>query len=186
MGACVPELAARDHLRKLPLLLRKSTGWARGSTRAAPVDAVAYTAGQGLIGARLVSRGGRGAAPRLCVARACAAVHHLRSTPAARRCSSRASPRSHFPRLLRIGRGALLAGDRGARPLPDRRVRDLDDAAGRSVRRPRKLLRVGPPGTRGLRRLRSTGGRRPSAFRGRSPSDPYSFGLSGLKTADGS
>ena len=50
-GGVVPELASRDHLRKLPPLLRKVLDDSAGS---GPVDGVAYTAGPGLVGALLV------------------------------------------------------------------------------------------------------------------------------------
>ena len=51
-GGVVPELASRDHVRRLPLLLRETlalTGLSMGD-----VDAIAYTAGPGLAGALLV------------------------------------------------------------------------------------------------------------------------------------
>ncbi|HMV64781.1 MAG TPA: tRNA (adenosine(37)-N6)-threonylcarbamoyltransferase complex transferase subunit TsaD, partial [Rhodocyclaceae bacterium] len=51
-GGVVPELASRDHIRRLPLLLRELL--AKTGTTLADVDAVAYTAGPGLAGALLV------------------------------------------------------------------------------------------------------------------------------------
>jgi N6-L-threonylcarbamoyladenine synthase len=51
-GGVVPELASRDHIRRLPLLLRElleATGLAMGD-----IDGIAYTAGPGLAGALLV------------------------------------------------------------------------------------------------------------------------------------
>src|SRR3546814_12792040 len=73
-GGVVPELASRDHVRKLLPLVRQTLAEAGLSTR--DLDGVAYTAGPGLVGALLVGAG---------VARAldCApevpaiAVHHL-------------------------------------------------------------------------------------------------------------
>src|SRR5512143_1173472 len=50
-GGVVPELASRDHLRKLSPLLRKVLAEAGG---AAAIDGVAYTSGPGLVGALLV------------------------------------------------------------------------------------------------------------------------------------
>ena len=51
-GGVVPELASRDHIRKLPALIRncfKEAGLAWGD-----IDGVAYTSGPGLIGALMV------------------------------------------------------------------------------------------------------------------------------------
>jgi len=50
-GGVVPELASRDHLRRLLPLLR--TALDRAGTRAAEIEGVAYTAGPGLVGALL-------------------------------------------------------------------------------------------------------------------------------------
>ena len=53
-GGVVPELASRDHVRKLLPLLRETLEEARA--RPADVDGVAYTAGPGLAGALLQQR----------------------------------------------------------------------------------------------------------------------------------
>src|SRR5579863_10294204 len=50
-GGVVPELASRDHLRRLLPLLR--TALDAAGTRAAGIEGVAYTAGPGLVGALL-------------------------------------------------------------------------------------------------------------------------------------
>src|ERR1700723_3502033 len=50
-GGVVPELASRDHLRRLLPLLR--TALEEAGTAAAEIDGVAYTAGPGLVGALL-------------------------------------------------------------------------------------------------------------------------------------
>ena len=49
-GGVVPELASRDHVAKLPLVVKEALADAGG----APVDGVAYTVGPGLAGALLV------------------------------------------------------------------------------------------------------------------------------------
>src|ERR1700712_4748191 len=54
-GGVVPELASRDHLRRLPALLREALATAGGGFEA--IDAVAYTAGPGLVGALLTGAG---------------------------------------------------------------------------------------------------------------------------------
>src|SRR5512133_432265 len=50
-GGVVPELASRDHLRKLLPLLEKTVERAGGP---ATIDGVAYTSGPGLVGALMV------------------------------------------------------------------------------------------------------------------------------------
>src|SRR5690349_25019351 len=54
-GGVVPELASRDHVRKLLPLIRQTLAEAGLTT--ADLDGVAYTAGPGLVGALLVGAG---------------------------------------------------------------------------------------------------------------------------------
>ena len=51
-GGVVPELASRDHVRRLPRMVRRVLG--ESGCVAADIDGVAYTAGPGLVGALLV------------------------------------------------------------------------------------------------------------------------------------
>ncbi|MFZ1723824.1 MAG: hypothetical protein WAT76_09380, partial [Dokdonella sp.] len=51
-GGVVPELASRDHVRKLLPLIRQTL--VEGGLRLEEIDGVAYTAGPGLVGALLV------------------------------------------------------------------------------------------------------------------------------------
>ena len=51
-GGVVPELASRDHVRKLLPLIRQTL--AEAGLTSADLDGVAYTAGPGLVGALLV------------------------------------------------------------------------------------------------------------------------------------
>ena len=73
-GGVVPELASRDHVRKLPGMVRELLDSA--GMPASELDAVAYTAGPGLAGALLV-----GAATGVALAAAldvpAIAVHHM-------------------------------------------------------------------------------------------------------------
>src|SRR5580700_10082591 len=73
-GGVVPELASRDHLRRLLPLLRAALQ--RSQTEPAQIDGVAYTAGPGLIGALLT---GAALARALSFAwgRPAIGVHHL-------------------------------------------------------------------------------------------------------------
>src|SRR5260370_15449477 len=54
-GGVVPELASRDHVRRLLPLVREALAAARSDRTS--IDALAYTAGPGLIGALLVVAG---------------------------------------------------------------------------------------------------------------------------------
>ena len=51
-GGVVPELASRDHVRKLLPLIRETL--AQADLQGSDLDAVAYTAGPGLVGALMV------------------------------------------------------------------------------------------------------------------------------------
>jgi len=54
-GGVVPELASRDHVRKLLPMTRQTL--AEAGLRLGDIDGVAYTAGPGLVGALLVGAG---------------------------------------------------------------------------------------------------------------------------------
>ncbi|HEY8940561.1 MAG TPA: tRNA (adenosine(37)-N6)-threonylcarbamoyltransferase complex transferase subunit TsaD, partial [Cellvibrio sp.] len=51
-GGVVPELASRDHVRKLLPLINEVM--AKSGTSAGDIDAIAYTSGPGLVGALMV------------------------------------------------------------------------------------------------------------------------------------
>jgi N6-L-threonylcarbamoyladenine synthase len=73
-GGVVPEIASRDHVRKLLPLVSQcldEAGLARSD-----IDAVAYTAGPGLIGALLVGAA-TGRALALALGKPALAVHHM-------------------------------------------------------------------------------------------------------------
>ena len=97
----MPELAARDHLRKLPSLLEKVLG--PTGPGQPPVDAVAYTAGPGSGRGLAGRRGGRRAAwptPGTCRR---SGVHHLEGAPA--RAAARTGPAAvSVSRPARLGR----------------------------------------------------------------------------------
>jgi len=178
-GGVVPELASRDHVRKvLPLLdaaLRKA-----GITRER-VDGVAYTAGPGLIGALLV---GAAVARSFAFARGIPAVgvHHLEGHLLAPMLEPD-PPQYPFVALLVSGGHTLLAEVAG---LGQYRIlgSTVDDAAGEAFDKTAKVLGLPYPGGPALARLAEQGqaGRfqfpRPMLDR---PGLDFSF--SGLKTA---
>lgn len=176
-GGVVPEIAARDHGRRLLPLVSKVLGEA-GVT--AP-DAVAYTAGPGLIGALMV---GGGMAHGLAAAWDCPVipVHHMEGHLMA--LELEASPPGYpYLALLVSGGHSLLVHARGIGQYEILGT-TLDDAAGEAFDKTAKLLGLGYPGGPALAALAESGD--PEAFDlprpmvGRPGAD---FSFSGLKTA---
>jgi N6-L-threonylcarbamoyladenine synthase len=178
-GGVVPELASRDHVRRL-LPLVEQTLQASGSERGS-IDAIAYTAGPGLIGALLV---GVGFATALAQAwgKPAIGIHHLEGHLLAPLLESD-SPEFPFLALLVSGGHTQLVD---VRALGDYRIlgETLDDAAGEAFDKTAKLLGLPYPGGAALSQLAAQGipGRfvfpRPMLDR---PGLDFSF--SGLKTA---
>lgn len=178
-GGVVPELASRDHIRRLLPLTREIL--ARAGCRLENVDAIAYTQGPGLAGALLV---GASVACGLGIAlnRPTVAVHHLEGhllSPLL----SRPAPCFPFIALLVSGGHTQLMEVDGIgryRLLGE----TLDDAAGEAFDKTAKLLGLGYPGGPALSRLAETG----EAGRFKLPrpmlkSGDLNFSFSGLKTA---
>lgn len=140
-GGVVPELAARDHVRRLPALTRETL--AQAKLAIADVEAVAYTAGPGLAGALL---GGACFAQALAAARDIPAlgVHHMEAHLLAPFLES-AELDFPFAALLISGGHTLLIEARG---VGDYHVlgRTLDDAAGEAFDKVGRLLGLGYPG----------------------------------------
>jgi len=178
-GGVVPELASRDHIRRLPLLIRQAL--ASAALEVGDIDGIAYTAGPGLAGALLV---GASVAESFGLAAGIPVlpVHHLEGHLLSPLLS--ADPPS-FPfiallvsgghtqlmRVTGVGDYALLG-------------ESLDDAAGEAFDKTAKLLGLGYPGGPQLARLAESG----QAGRFRLPrpmlhSGDLDFSFSGLKTA---
>ena len=178
-GGVVPELASRDHIRRVLPLAERVLGQA--SRGLADIDVVAFTRGPGLAGALLV---GAGVACALGAAldRAVLGVHHLEGHLLSPFLS--ADP-PEFPfvallvsgghtQLMRVdgvGRYAILG-------------ETIDDAAGEAFDKSAKLLGLGYPGGPALARLAEQGD--PTAFKLPRPllhSGDLDFSFAGLKTA---
>jgi N6-L-threonylcarbamoyladenine synthase len=178
-GGVVPELASRDHVKRLLPLVREAL--ADGGSDRDSIDGVAYTAGPGLIGALLT---GAGFARSLAYAwgKPAIALHHLEGHLLAPLLEERA-PEFPFLALLVSGGHTQLVDVRG---LGQYRIlgETLDDAAGEAFDKTAKMLGLPYPGGAALARLAETGhaGRfifpRPMLDR---PGLEFSF--SGLKTA---
>jgi len=177
-GGVVPELASRDHLRKLLPLLRKVLDEAGGSEA---IQGVAYTSGPGLVGALLV-----GAAVARSLAFAwrvpCTGVHHMEGHLLAPLLEPD-PPQFPFVALLVSGGHTLLARVEGVGRYEILGA-SLDDAAGEAFDKTAKLLGLGYPGGPQLARLAERG--RPDVFRFPRPLTDrpgLDFSFSGLKTA---
>jgi N6-L-threonylcarbamoyladenine synthase len=177
-GGVVPELASRDHLRKLLPLLKKVLAESGG---AAAIQGVAYTSGPGLVGALLV-----GAAVARSLAYAwrvpCTGVHHMEGHLLAPLLEPD-PPQFPFVALLVSGGHTLLAHVHGVGRY-EILGQSLDDAAGEAFDKTAKLLGLGYPGGPQLAALAERG--RPGVFRFPRPLTErpgLDFSFSGLKTA---
>jgi N6-L-threonylcarbamoyladenine synthase len=177
-GGVVPELASRDHIRKLlPLVDQclRNAGLEKNN-----IDGVAYTAGPGLIGALLVGAAtGRALAFALdCPA---VAVHHMEGHLLAPMLEPN-PPAYPFVALLVSGGHTMLVEVKG---LGDYRVlgETLDDAAGEAFDKTAKLLGLGYPGGPALAKLAETGDEGRFSFpRPMTDRPGLDFSFSGLKT----
>lgn len=177
-GGVVPELASRDHVRKLTPMIR--TVLDQAGLRPRDLDGVAYTAGPGLIGALLV---GAATARALAFGLGIPAigVHHMEGHLLAPALEDD-PPEPPYVALLVSGGHTMLVDVRG---LGDYRLlgETLDDAAGEAFDKTAKLLGLPYPGGPHLARLAQTG--QPDRFRFARPMTDrpgLDFSFSGLKT----
>jgi N6-L-threonylcarbamoyladenine synthase len=178
-GGVVPELASRDHVRKLLPLLREILQRAGASPDA--IEGVAYTRGPGLIGALLVGAAiGRGLAWTWNVP--AIGVHHMEGHLLAPMLEPE-PPEFPFVALLVSGGHSLLVEVDGVgqyRILGE----SVDDAAGEAFDKTAKLLGLPYPGGPALAKLAEQGD--PQRFRFPRPMTDRpgcDFSFSGLKTA---
>jgi N6-L-threonylcarbamoyladenine synthase len=178
-GGVVPELASRDHIKRLLPLVREALDDAGSGPP--DIGGVAYTAGPGLIGALLV---GAGFARSLAYAwgRPAVGIHHLEGHLLAPLLEPQAPAFPFLALLVSGGHTQLVdvAGVGNYRILGE----TLDDAAGEAFDKTAKMLGLPYPGGAALAKLAQAGrsGRfnfpRPMLDR---PGLDFSF--SGLKTA---
>ena len=177
-GGVVPELASRDHVRKLLPLIREALAQAGLGVR--DLGGVAYTAGPGLVGALLVGASvGRALAWALDVP--ALAVHHMEGHLLAPLLEAD-PPEPPFVALLVSGGHSLLVEVKAIGEyaiLGD----TLDDAAGEAFDKTAKLMGLPYPGGPALAKLAEQG--RPGVFRFSRPMTDrpgLDFSFSGLKT----
>ncbi|HZH44496.1 MAG TPA: tRNA (adenosine(37)-N6)-threonylcarbamoyltransferase complex transferase subunit TsaD [Lysobacter sp.] len=177
-GGVVPELASRDHVRKLLPLIRQTL--AEAGLGVEELDGVAYTAGPGLVGALLVGAG---------VARALAwaldvpaiAVHHMEGHLLAPLLEDPALRPPFVALLVSGGHTQLVAVEAIGRYRLLGET--LDDAAGEAFDKTAKLMGLPYPGGPQLAALAEQG--RAGVFRFARPMTDrpgLDFSFSGLKT----
>jgi N6-L-threonylcarbamoyladenine synthase len=178
-GGVVPEIASRDHVRRLVPLTRGVLGQA--GKKIHELTAVGYTEGPGLAGALLV---GASFAHALALALRIPAVgiHHLEGHLLSPRLSAR-PPEFPFVALLVSGGHTQLMRVDGVGRY-ELLGETQDDAAGEAFDKTAQLLGLGYPGGPALSRLADAG--TPGRVRLPRPmlhSDDLEFSFSGLKTA---
>jgi N6-L-threonylcarbamoyladenine synthase len=182
-GGVVPELASRDHIRRLLPLVRDVLR--RASVAKTELDAIAYTQGPGLAGALLVGAAvANGIAFGLGIP--ALGVHHLEAhllSPLL----EKDAPAFPFVALLVSGGHTQLMRVTGVGEY-ELLGETLDDAAGEAFDKTAKLLGLGYPGGPALERLAREG--RPGRFEFPRPMldaldkrGDLDFSFSGLKTA---
>jgi len=178
-GGVVPELASRDHVRRLVPLIEEVA--AESGTALAELDGIAYTEGPGLAGALLVGASVANALG-LALGKPVVGIHHLEGhllSPLL------AEPRPAFPFVALLVSGGHtqlyeVAGVGRYRLIGD----TLDDAAGEAFDKTATLLGLPYPGGPALAKLAESG--RDGAVSLPRPmidSGDLAMSFSGLKTA---
>jgi N6-L-threonylcarbamoyladenine synthase len=178
-GGVVPELASRDHIRRLAPLTRRVLESA--DRKFAELDGIGYTEGPGLAGALLVGASfahGLAAALRIPTI----GIHHLEGHLLSPLLSARPPTFPFIALLVSGGHTQLMRVDGVARYALLGETQD--DAAGEAFDKTAKLLGLGYPGGAALSELAESGV--PGRCRLPRPmidSGDLDFSFSGLKTA---
>ena len=177
-GGVVPELASRDHVKRMLPLIRQVL--AEAGREAAQIDAVAYTAGPGLVGALRV---GASCAQALALAWGVPAVgvHHMEGHLLAPMLEEQA-PAFPFVALLVSGGHTQLVRVDGIGRY-ELLGESVDDAAGEAFDKTAKLMGLRYPGGPEIARLAEQG--TPGRFvfpRPMTDRPGLDFSFSGLKT----
>ena len=178
-GGVVPELASRDHIRRvLPLTRQVLT---ESGATLSDIDVVAYTRGPGLAGALLV---GSGVACALAASlgKPVLGVHHLEGHLLSPFLSADPPEFPFIALLVSGGHTQLMRVDGVGRY--ELLGETIDDAAGEAFDKSAKLMGLPYPGGPGLSRLAEQGN--PTAYKLPRPllhSGDFDFSFAGLKTA---
>ncbi|HOX45683.1 MAG TPA: tRNA (adenosine(37)-N6)-threonylcarbamoyltransferase complex transferase subunit TsaD [Myxococcota bacterium] len=177
-GGVVPELASRDHIRKVVAVVQAAL--AESGLRLEDLDGLGVTAGPGLIGSLLVG---------VCAAKTLAwtlrkplvGVHHLEAHLRAVYLEAPSFAYPHLGLVVSGGHTSLVRveGVGRVRLLG----RTLDDAAGEALDKVAKLLGLGYPGGVSIQRTAEGGDPQALRFPRPLPGKRLDFSFSGLKTS---
>lgn len=178
-GGVVPELASRDHVRKLLPLINEVMA-ASGST-AKDIDAIAYTSGPGLIGALMVGASmGRSLAYAWGVP--AIGVHHMEGHLLAPMLENNPPEFPFVALLVSGGHTQLVKVD--AIGVYELLGESIDDAAGEAFDKAAKMLDLDYPGGPQIAKLAELGNETRFKFPRPMVDRPgLDFSFSGLKTA---
>ncbi|EDP99737.1 tRNA (adenosine(37)-N6)-threonylcarbamoyltransferase complex transferase subunit TsaD [Shewanella benthica] len=177
-GGVVPELASRDHVRKIVPLIKKALADANSTMD--DIDGVAYTTGPGLVGALLVGA---------CVGRSLAyswgkpavGVHHMEGHLLAPMLEDNV-PEFPFLALLVSGGHSMMVAVEGIGQY-EVLGESVDDAAGEAFDKTAKLMGLDYPGGPRLAKLAEKGETGHYRFpRPMTDKPGLNFSFSGLKT----
>jgi len=177
-GGVVPELASRDHVRKLLPLLDET--FAKAGIEKGDVDAIAYTSGPGLIGALMVGAS-TGRSIALAWGKPAIGVHHMEGHLLAPMLEDN-PPQFPFVALLVSGGHTQLVRVDGIGQY-ELLGESLDDAAGEAFDKAAKMLGLDYPGGPLIARHAAQGDRQRFRFpRPMTDRPGMDFSFSGLKT----
>jgi len=189
-GGVVPELASREHLRRIVPVVREALEQA--GLKLTDVDAIAVTRGPGLIGSLLVGVT-YGKALAMALGKPLVPVNHLEGHVHAVLLEAHAAGRKpELPAVcLIVSGGHTVLYDVQAEPVNGavrfryKRIgQTRDDAAGEAYDKVAKLLALGYPGGPVIDQLAQHGDADAVRFGAtKMKGNPYDFSFSGIKTA---
>jgi N6-L-threonylcarbamoyladenine synthase len=177
-GGVVPELASRDHLRKVVQVVEGTLQQA--GIKLSDIDGIGVTAGPGLIGSLLVGvMAAKGLAWAL--GRPLVGVNHLEAHLNAIRLEQPDLPWPQLGLVVSGGHTSLYRVEGVG--LITLLGRTLDDAAGEAFDKVAKILALGYPGGISIEQAAQGGDPKALAFPRPMPGKNPNFSFSGLKTA---
>ncbi len=177
-GGVVPELASRDHIRKLSPLIHEVLE--KSSLRLSELDGIAFTRGPGLMGALLVGTS-LGCSLAFSLGIPAIGVHHMEGHLLAPMMEKNSPPFPFVALLVSGGHTQLML----ARAVGQYEIlgQSVDDAVGESFDKTASLLGLGYPGGAALARLAEQGDPDRFTFPRPMTNRPgLDFSFSGLKT----
>ena len=177
-GGVVPELASRDHIRKLTPLIREVLD--RSGLQLADLGGIAFTRGPGLIGALLTGTS-LGCSLALALGIPAIGVHHMEGHLLAPMLEEKPPPFPFVALLVSGGHTQLMSVQAVGRY--EVLGQSVDDAVGESFDKTANLLDLGYPGGPALAKLAEQGDLNRFTFpRPMTDRPGLDFSFSGLKT----